>query len=117
MNSPPRRIVGAIGINVGRGRLIPPVQANDYPKHTQWMHFAEATAMSRMATDRFVALATGVEVTAILTVGYRFGEPIDEPALVGSLGVFDYLEDYLSKNPYFGGAEFTAAAIMMHYAV
>jgi Glutathione S-transferase, C-terminal domain len=64
-----------------------------------------------------VALATGVEVTAILTVGYRVGEPIEKPALVGSLGVFDYVEDYLSKNPYFGGAEFTAADIMMHYAV
>lgn len=110
-------ILDVLVARYGRGRLIPPVKANDYLKYTQWMHFAEATAMSRMATDRFVALATGVEVTAILTVGYRFGEPIDKPALVGSLGVFDYVEDYLSKNPYFGGAEFTAADIMMHYAV
>jgi hypothetical protein len=62
------------------------------------MHFAEATAMSKMATDRFVALATGVEVTAILTVGYRVGEPIEKPGLVGSLGVFDYVEDYLRRT-------------------
>ena len=100
----------------GKGRLTPPVESSDYLKHAQWMHFAEATAMCRMATDRFVALATGVEVNALET-GYRLGEPIDKPALVGSRGVFDYIEDYLSKNPYFGGVEFTAADIMMHYAV
>ena len=100
----------------GKGRLVPPVESSDYPKHAQWMHFAEATAMCRMATDRFVALAIGVEVNA-LPVGYRLGEPIDKPALVGTRGIFDYIEDYLSRSPYFGGAEFTAADIMMHYAV
>jgi glutathione S-transferase len=72
-------ILDVLVARCGRGHLIPPVQANDYLKHTQWMHFAEATAMNRMATDRFVSLATGVEVTAILTVGYRFGEPLDKP--------------------------------------
>ena len=50
-------ILDVLVARYGRGRLIPPVRASDYLKHTQWMHFAEATAMSRMATDRFVALA------------------------------------------------------------
>jgi glutathione S-transferase len=109
-------ILDVLVARYGRGQLVPPVESSDYLKHAQWMHFAEATAMSRMATDRFVALATGVEVTA-LPDGYRLGEPIDKLALVGSRGIFDYIEDYLSKNPYFGGAAFTAADIMMHYAV
>jgi glutathione S-transferase len=109
-------ILDVLVARYGKGRLIPPVESSDYLKHAQWMHYAEATAMCRMATDRYLALATGVEVNA-MPIGYRLGEPIDKPALVGSLGIFDYVEDYLSKNPYFGGAEFSAADIMMHYAV
>jgi len=109
-------ILDVLVARYGKGQLVPPVESSDYLKHAQWMHFAEATAMCRMATDRFLALATGVEVTAV-PIGYRLGEPIDKPALVGSRGIFDYLEDYLSRNRYFGGAEFTAADIMMHYAV
>jgi glutathione S-transferase len=109
-------ILDVLVARYGKGRLIPPLESSDYLKHAQWMHYAEATAMSRMATDRFVAFATGVEVRT-LPVGYRLGEPLDKPALVGSRGIFDYIEDYLSMNPYFGGGEFTAADIMMHYAV
>jgi glutathione S-transferase len=100
----------------GRGVMAPPVDSDDYIFHAQWSHFAEGTAMSRFVTERFVSLATGVDVDS-LPVGYRVGDSMDKPAMVGSVAVFDYVQGYLNDHPYFGGSAFTSADIMMHTVI
>jgi glutathione S-transferase len=34
--------------------------------------------------------------------------------MVGTLDVLQFVEEYLSKHPYFGGQQFSAVDIMMH---
>ena len=100
----------------GNGRLAPPSDSKDFLFHQQWMHFAEATLMARMGIERFIAMSTGVDVDKVPR-GWTRSMPIDAPMMVGSVGVFDFVEEYLSEHAYFGGNEFSAADIMMQYAV
>lgn len=111
----------------GDGRLAPDPQSDDFASHAQWMHFAEGTAATRLMAERAVASSLGVEIDT-LPEGYRApgkggarpkasGEPQLLTVIVGSHGVFDFMEEHLAAHPYFGGAEFTAADIMMHFPV
>lgn len=90
----------------GKGKLIPAVDSPDYPYYLQWMHFAEGSFASRAIADYRVALIKG--------------KPKHEdgrPRLVDSEAVLRFAEDFLSRNPYFGGKEFSAADIMMLFPV
>lgn len=107
-------------------RLVPPVESDDFLLHTQWMHFAEGTFGSRAQMWRFVSIAMDVDISA-LPAGYRPNQPNGAIAtsgieswlalLVGPQGIFDTLEAHLAEFPYFGGSQFTAADIMMHYLI
>ena len=88
------------------GRLAVNVNSHDYGRYLQWMHFAEGTVMARFILNLFVG-------------GFFPGVDPDSP-LVGmakhsSTQVLQYIEEELGKTPYFAGAEFTAADIMMMY--
>ncbi|MET0985670.1 MAG: glutathione S-transferase family protein [Steroidobacteraceae bacterium] len=100
----------------GKGRLVPAADSADFLFHVQWLHFAEATVMSRMLTERFVAMASGMDVDK-MPKGYTVGMDVTAPAMIGSTAVFGYVDDFLSKHAFFGGAEFTAADIMMEHAL
>lgn len=100
----------------GGGRLTPAVSSPDFPAHTQWMHFAEGTAMCRMGGEFHLAAATGVHVGQ-LPLGYRAGAPAEGVQMIGAAAVFDFAEAFLAAHPHFGGAAFSAADIMMHYAI
>ena len=108
----------------GDGRLVPPRNSPDFIIHCQWMHFSEGMAAARMLSERFVSLSMGVNPDQ-LPEGYRAGVAPPDPAegggilsfIVGSRGIFDFMEDHLKRHPYFGGSEFTAADIMMHFPV
>jgi glutathione S-transferase len=131
--------------------LRPEVGSADFVLHTQWMHFAEGTAMARMLMWRFVATALGRSVEDV-PQGYRAGVSRWSPTgaalmarafklatklgaadwltrsmsgsvlpglrfLVGPQGIFDAMEQHLTRWPFFGGSQFTAADIMMHFPV
>lgn len=84
------------------GRLQPPLESDDYAWHQIWMHYAEGSLASRMGTD------------------YRVWQlqPTDRrPVLRDIIGTIQFAEDYLAEHPYFGGAEFSAADIMMHFPI
>lgn len=100
----------------GKGRMVPARQSADFMRHTQWMHFAEATAFSRFLLERFQAMALGVDVTT-LPRGYQVGDGPDAMNMIGSAAVLEFVDDYLSKFPYFGGQEFSAADINMQYTL
>lgn len=83
-------------------RLQPPVESDDYAWHQIWMHYAEGSLASRMGTD------------------YRVWQlqPTDQrPVLRDIIGTIQFAEDYLAEHPYFGGSEFSAADIMMHFPI
>ena len=82
----------------GQGRLKPAVNSADYPYYLQWMHYAEGSFASRVIGDYRVEMI----------------RPSTNPSpLVDAEDTVRFAEDYLSRHPYFGGAEFSAADIMM----
>jgi glutathione S-transferase len=87
----------------GGGRLVPDVNSPDYPAHLMWMNYAEGTLAADAVADYRVARATdGKAPRGAETDGQR---------------AMRYADDFLAKHPWFGGAEFSAADIMMVFPV
>jgi glutathione S-transferase len=86
----------------GQGRLRPAVDSADFPYYLQWMHFAEGSFASRAIADYRVEMIQGKKQPAA-----------GRSRLVDAEGVVKFADDFLSKHPYFGGNEFSAADIMM----
>lgn len=81
-------------------RLQPALHSPDYAWHQIWMHYAEGSLASRMGTDYRV---------------WQLQPPTQRSPLRDIQGTVQYAEDFLGKHPYFGGSEFSAADIMMHF--
>jgi glutathione S-transferase len=88
----------------GKGRLAPAVNSPDYPYYLQWLHFAEGSFAARLIADYRVAMLQGTAKPA--------AQP-GRPKLVDSDAVVKFADDFLSRHPYFGGKEFSAADIIM----
>jgi glutathione S-transferase len=84
------------------GKLQPDLQSKDYPWHQIWMHYAEGSLASRMSIDYRV---------------WQIQPPERRSTLRDIQKVFEYAETFLSKHQYFGGADFSAADIMMHFPI
>lgn len=85
------------------GRLKPSVASADYPSYLQWFHFAEATFAARTVTE---AISARIRHAAKL--------PKPEPTgLMAVTNVLGFVDDFLGRKRYFGGAEFSLADIMM----
>jgi glutathione S-transferase len=82
------------------GRLTPALNSPDYPYHLMWMHYAEGSLASRAIADYRV---------------WQIRPPTERSRLVDSEQVVQFAEDYLGKHPWFGGAEFSTADIMMAF--
>jgi glutathione S-transferase len=80
------------------GKLTPPMASADYANHMIWMHHAEGSLASRAIADYRV---------------WQIQPPTARSRLVDSEAEVQFAEDYLAKHPWFGGAEFSAADIMM----
>ena len=80
------------------GRLTPPLASADYGQHLIWLHHAEGSLAGRVIADYRV---------------WMIAPPKQRSPLVDSEAEYQFAEDYLGKHPWFGGAEFTAADIMM----
>ena len=80
------------------GKLTPALNSSDYPYHLMWLHYAEGSLASRAIADYRV---------------WQIQPPSQRAALVDSEQVVQFAEDYLGKHPWFGGAEFSTADIMM----
>lgn len=83
-------------------RLQPPVHSPDYPYHQIWMHYAEGSLASRMGTDFRV---------------WQLQPPTQRSPLRDIQNTMQFAEEFLGRNPYFGGSQFTAADIMMHFPI
>ena len=80
------------------GRLQPALDSRDYPHHLMWMHFAEGSMAARLFSDYRAWMAN---------------PPARRSPLVDSEATVQFAENYLAAHPWFGGAEFSAADIMM----
>ena len=80
------------------GKLTPALDSADYPNHLIWMHHAEGSLASRLIADYRV---------------WMINPPKERSRMVDSEAEVQFAEDFLGKHPYFGGAEFSAADIMM----
>jgi glutathione S-transferase len=82
----------------GGGRLQPSPDSRDYPAHLMWMHYAEGSLAARLFSDYRAWMAN---------------PPTKRSPLVDSEATVQFAEDHLGKHPWFGGADFSAADIMM----
>lgn len=91
-------------------RLAPPVSSPDYADYKMWMHYAEGTAACRLHAEgmRIMSARDNTIRPAILGGVAR---------VVGAQDVVDYLESYIGAHPYFGGATFSAADIMLDFVM
>lgn len=82
------------------GKLQPALSSRDYPYHLMWMHYAEGSLAARLFSD----------YRAWLT-----NPPKQRSPLVDSEATVQFAENYLAAHPWFGGALFSAADIMMMF--
>jgi glutathione S-transferase len=90
----------------GKGRLAPDKSTDDYGRYLQWMHFCEGSLLQILFQTLRATGAFGGEPTGDL-----------EALRHNSDRYLDFVESGLVGRPYFAGAEFTAADIMMMYAL
>ena len=84
-------------------KLAPAVNSVDYPEYNMWMGFAEGTLAADVVADYRVGMATG---------GKR---PKPAGAQLDGQRAMAFADEFLSRHPYFGGANFSAADIMMWF--
>lgn len=81
-------------------KLQPTLHSADYANHLMWMHFAEGSLAARLFSDYRA---------------WRIQPPEQRSRLVDSEATVQYAENYLAKHAWFGGADFSAADIMMMF--
>jgi len=95
-------IVEYIVQRYGSGRLVVAPNAAAYPRYVYWLHFAEGSLMSLL----LIALVLSREPDASASApGQRVSA-----RMIQMLG---FVDAELAKIPYFAGADFTAADVMM----
>ena len=82
------------------GRLQPELESRDYPYHLMWMHYAEGSLAARLFSDYRAWMAN---------------PPTKRSPLVDSEATVQFADDYLAAHPWFGGAAFSGADIMMMF--
>ena len=82
------------------GRLQPALDSRDYPDHLMWMHYAEGSLAARLFSDYRAWTAQ---------------PPKQRSRLVDSEAVVQFAENFLGQHPWFGGATFSGADIMMMF--
>jgi glutathione S-transferase len=89
----------------GNGSLVPARGGSDYALYLQWLHFAEGSAMSGLLSE----LGSMLENTG------REPTPRQRMWQQRNGAMLQYIDDELGQRPYFAGAEFSAADIMMEF--
>jgi glutathione S-transferase len=101
----------------GKGSGLRPAEDSpEFPAYLEFLHFAEGTAMSKITAD---GLTRQLDRVRRKLPDYKEAPKL--PGLAGSRTgaqrVMHYAENTLAKRPYFAGQTFTAADVMMHFAL
>src|SRR5262245_51447790 len=97
--------------------LRPAEDSAEFPAYLEFLHFAEGTALAKIIAD-----VTERRLGKLLKdAGVETPNPMKLPGLAGSRTgaqrIMHYADNTLAKRPYFAGGSFTAADIMMHFAM
>ncbi len=105
-------------VKFGKNSALRPAEDSpEFPAYLEFLHFAEGTALAKIiadATERRlgkVLSAAGVEPPAPMRLPGVAG------SRTGSQRIMHYANNTLASRPYFAGNQFTAADIMMHFAL
>ena len=82
------------------GVLVPPLNSPDYSHHMIFMHYAEGSLASRLFSDYRA---------------YLIQPPTARTSMVDSQASVEFAEDHLRHHPWFGGASFSSADVMMKF--
>ncbi len=89
----------------GKGRLAPSVDSPAYIAYSQWMHFAEGSAMLPLLLSLYVGILGPA------------GAPV-HPRITSEIAIhLAFMEAGLEEHDYFVGAAFTAADIQMQFVI
>jgi glutathione S-transferase len=92
----------------GGGRLSVPPESPDYPHYIQWFHLAEGSVAFRLIVE-FIIHGFGPNPNQ--------QSPMAPFLRGGGRKIMDLAESAVASRPYFGGQDFSAADIMMHFCV
>ena len=103
----------------GAGRLRPDVGTPERLRYTYWLHFAEGSAMPflllKMVFSKVRSAPVPFFVKPIVKgIAHKVMSGFVDPNLVRQLA---YMEAELAREPWFAGAEFSAADVQMSYPV
>ena len=102
----------------GKGSPLRPAEDSpEFPAYLEFLHFAEGTALSKIIADATERRMNKVIVAAEVEPPPPMKLPGLAGSRTGSQRVMHYANNTLAKRPYFAGSEFTAADIMMHFAL
>ncbi len=93
------------------GRLQPDPDSEEYFDYLLWLHFAEGSALPVLFGEARGGRYAGIQANA----DRAFVPNAPVVGLVGTQRAMAFIEAHLEKYPYFGGSEFSAADIMMHF--
>jgi glutathione S-transferase len=100
----------------GQGRLIPAVGTKERLRYTYWLHYAEGSAMTplllKLVFTALPARAPGLLKGLVKGIANGALKGFVDPQLKTHV---DYWDAELAKSPWFAGADFTAADIMMSF--
>jgi glutathione S-transferase len=97
-------IVDYIVHRYGHGRLAVRPDAPGYARYLYWLHFAEGSLMSLM----LIALV-------LSRVPEASASPVRARVLARMQQMLSFVDSELGEGPWFAGAEFTAADVMMTF--
>lgn len=100
----------------GEGRLKPPAGTPERRRFTYWLHYAEGSAMPLLLMKliflRLPANAPALIRPIVRAVAAKAQARLTDPQLATTLR---YWSDELTRAPWFAGADFSAADIMMSF--
>jgi glutathione S-transferase len=100
----------------GKGSSLRPApDSPNFPAYLEFLHFAEGTALAKIMVDATERRLTKVIEDAGVPPPPKLAIPGLAGTRSGAQRVLHYADNTLAKRPYFAGAEFTAADIMMHF--
>lgn len=102
--------------NYNDGQLIPPAGTEARFSYTYWMYYAEGSAMTPLLLKLVTASIRKRAPWPIKPIAAGIANSIDAKLVIPNLTAnIDFWEEALTKTPWFAGAEFSAADIMMSF--
>lgn len=100
----------------GAGKLIPPAGTEDRFSYTYWMYYAEGSAMTPLLLKLITSQIRKRSPLILLPIASGIAGTLEKTLVTPNLTAnIDFWEEKLGKSPWFAGAEFSAADIMMSF--